>query len=215
MSQIVSFENYTPPPRFDSVAWSEVRIEQSDTATLSTTATIWTQIDVVALSPIDPDPAAPATRSFTTDQASDTPDLWYRVVFADGTGNTSLPSVPVQNLEFPVAAYATVDELFRILKVRTPTADQTAAAQGDLDTATIEINHEIDLATDAAALTAEQLELVKGVCLDRAADLWRHRESAPGILGVVDEAMPTTPGRYSWERYAARLSVLKDQWGIA
>jgi hypothetical protein len=214
MSQVVSFEDYTPPARFDAVPWSEVRIEQSDTSTLSD-ATVWTQIDVIALSPLDVDPANPQTRNFTTDQASDTPDLWYRVIFADGSGNTTLPSVPVQNLEFPVAAYATVADLFRVLKVRDPSADQTTAAQGDLDTATIEINAEIDKASDSPALTAEQLELVKGVCIDRAADLWRHRESAPGILGVVDEAVPSTFGRYSWERYAQRLSPLKEQWGIA
>ena len=112
-------------------------------------------------------------------------------------------------------AYATTTELFRLLKKSSPSAEQTAAAQGDLDTATIEIDAEIDLADDAPALTTEQLELVKGVCLDRAADLWRHRESAPGILGVVDEAMPTSFGRYSWERYAQRLSPIKNQWGLA
>lgn len=111
-------------------------------------------------------------------------------------------------------AYATTTDLFRVLKIRTPSSDQTTAAQGDLDTATIEIDSEIDLST-GVTLTTEQLELVKGVCIDRAADLWRHRESVPGILGVVDEAVPSVPGRYSWARYAARLSVIKDQWGIA
>ena len=35
------------------------------------------------------------------------------------------------------------------------------------------------------------------------------------VLGVVDELQSTTPGRYSWNRYAARLSPVKDQWGIA
>lgn len=112
-------------------------------------------------------------------------------------------------------AYATTDELFRILKVRTPTTDQTTAAQGDLDTASIEIDAELDWASGHATATSEQLELFKGVCLDRAADLWRHRETAAGILGITDETVPTTPGRYSWARYAARLSVAKDQWGVA
>jgi hypothetical protein len=214
MSQIVSFEDYTPPARFDAIAWTEVRIEQSDTTTLSD-ATIWTQIDVIALTPLDPDPSDPLSRSFTTNQASDTPNLWYRVIFADAGNNTSLPSVPVENLESPVAAYATVSDLFRVLKVRTPTADQREAAQGDLDTATLEINAEIDWASDHLPATAEELELFKGVCIDRAADLWRHRESAPGILGVVDEAVPTSFGRYSWERYAQRLSTAKARWGVA
>lgn len=114
-----------------------------------------------------------------------------------------------------MAAYASTDELFRILKVRNATQDQIDAAQGDLDTATIEINAEIDWADDHAAATTEQLELFKGVCIDRAADLWRHRESAPGILGVVDEAVPASFGRYSWERYAQRLSPEKSRWGMA
>jgi hypothetical protein len=115
-------------------------------------------------------------------------------------------------------AYATTDELFRIIKVGnrvTPSAAQIVAAQGDLDAATIEIDAELDWAIDHAPATTEQLELFKGVCLDRAADLWRHRESAPGILGVVDEAVPATFGRYSWNRYAERLAPAKDQFGIA
>jgi hypothetical protein len=114
-----------------------------------------------------------------------------------------------------VTSYATTADLFRILKIKTPTPDQTLAAQGDLDTATIEINAEIDHSPAGPALTTQGLELCKGVCIDRAADLWRHRESAPGILGVVDEAVPSSFGRYSWERYAQRLSPLKEQWGIA
>lgn len=112
-------------------------------------------------------------------------------------------------------AYATTADLFRVLRVNSPTPAQTVAAQGDIDTATIEINGEMDWKTDHVPADTQELELLKGVCIDRAADLWRHRESAPGILGIVDETVSTTPGRYSWARYAARLSVLKDQWGLA
>jgi hypothetical protein len=127
-------------------------------------------------------------------------------------GNVTVVDDPFPDV---FTAYATTDELFRILKVRDATAAQIAAAQGDLDTATIEINSEIDWPDDHDPATTQQLELFKGVCIDRAADLWRHRESAPGILGVVDEAVPSTFGRYSWERYAQRLSPEKEQWGIA
>jgi len=112
-------------------------------------------------------------------------------------------------------AYATTDELFRVLKVRTPSDDQTAAAQGDLDTATIEIDAELDWASGHAAATTEQLELLKGVCIDRAADLWRHRESVPGLLGTGEELAVPGTGRYSFARYVTRLAVFKDQWGIA
>ncbi len=115
----------------------------------------------------------------------------------------------------PFVAYATTADLFRVIRINSPTAAQVIAAQGDLDTASLEINAELDWADDHADPTPQQLELMKGVCIDRAADLWRHRESAAGILGIVDESIPTTPGRYSWARYVARLSVLKDQWGVA
>lgn len=111
--------------------------------------------------------------------------------------------------------YATTDELLAVLKVRQPTAAQIVSAQGVIDTATIEINAEIDLSATHDPLTAEQLELCNGVCIDRAADLWRHTQSQPGILGITDEGIPSVPGRYSFARYTARLSVLKDQWGIA
>ncbi len=128
------------------------------------------------------------------------------------TGNVTVVADP-----FPDAfvTYATTADLFRVIRINSPTAAQVIAAQGDLDTASIEINAEIDWADDHVDATTQQLELMKGVCIDRAADLWRHRESAAGILGIVDESIPTTPGRYSWARYVARLSVLKDQWGVA
>jgi hypothetical protein len=73
---------------------------------------------------------------------------------------------------------------------------------------------EIDL-VDPGDLSESDVALCASVNLDRAADLWRHTESAPGILGVVDEAVPSTFGRYSWERYGQRLSTVKQQWGIA
>jgi hypothetical protein len=203
---VVSFTRYTPPARYDDESWTQVEIQEATTATGT-----WATIDTQDIVPVDSDPADPEPHNFTTSLATG-PDLWYRLIYLDAAAGQSAPTVPVLNSA--VTSYATTDDLFRVLKIRTPDPDQTAAAQGDLDTATIEINDEIDFAAPSL-LTAEQQELCRGVCIDRAADLWRHRESAPGILGVVDEAVPSTFGRYSWERYAQRLSPLKEQWGIA
>ncbi len=205
---VVSFTDYEPPARFDSIPWTQARIDQADASTGP-----WVTIDTITFAVPDPDPATPQERSFTTPFGT-APDLWYQVTFVDDAANVSTATDPVQN-SIAGGAYATTSDLFRILKVRTPTDAQEDAAQGDLDTATLEINAEIDFSATHAPLTAEQRELVKGVCIDRAADLWRHRESAPGILGVVDEGVPSTPGRYSFARYTARLSDLKDQWGVA
>lgn len=213
MSQIVSFANYTPPARYDDLPWTDVQIEESDTTALPDDTTIWTLIEQQALSPLDTDPADPESRNITTALASDTPDLWYRLIWVDASLATSSPTVPVQN--GTTTPYASTDELFRILSKKNPSAEQIAAAEGDLTIATLEINAEIDWADDHPPMTSEERELCRDVCLNRAADLWRHRESAPGILGVVDESAPTTPGRYSWARYVARLSDLKDGWGIA
>ncbi len=211
MTQIVSFVGYTPPQRFDTLPWTDVQIEEaaSDTGT-------WTIIDTLALSPVDSDPADPQARSFTTANGTAT-DQWYRISFVDAALRLSEPTEPVQNVPGnapPVVAYVTATELFRILKVRTPTTEQTAAADRVILTASGEIDREIDRDT-TAALETWQLDLAKTVCLDRAADLWRHTESVPGIVGIPDEAMPSTFGRYSWNRYAERLAPIKARWGLA
>lgn len=209
MTEVVSFSDYTPPARYDSVQWTQAQIEESDAFDGT-----WATIDTITFGTPDPDPADPEERSFTTPNGT-APNLWYRVLFLDDAAGASMPTTPFQNTGIASQPYATTDEFFRIIKKTNPSEDQIEAAQGDLDTATLEINSELDWADDHAPPTSDQLELLKGVCLDRAADLWRHRESAPGILGVVDEGVPSSPGRYSFARYTARLSVLKDQWGVA
>ena len=213
MSEVISFDDILPAARFDGNPWTGAQIGEAEAFDGP-----WTVIDTIVAADWEPagpdaDPADPQERSFTTPNGT-APDLWYRVIFLDDAAGQSMPTTPVHNTGSQSAPYATTDDLFRILKVRAPSADQIVAAQGDLDTATIEINKEIDLSDDHAPLTAEELELCRGVCIDRAADLWRHRESAPGILGIVDESSPPTTGRYSFARYIARLSVIKDRWGV-
>jgi hypothetical protein len=212
MSIVVSFVGWTPPERFDGNPWTDAQIEEAPDPTDGP----WTLIDTIALSPLDADPTDPVLRSLTTSNGT-TADQWYRVIFVDASSGTSEPTTPVQNTGSQIAPFATVDELARILKlgVRGPlTEDQEEALQRVLMTAAGEIRHEIDLADDTS-LDAWELDLCTQVNLDRAADLWRHTESQPGILGVVDEASQPTFGRYSWARYAARLSPIKDQWGVA
>jgi hypothetical protein len=111
--------------------------------------------------------------------------------------------------------YVDTTELFRVLKVRNATTEQTTAAERVLLVATGEINAEVDLADGDTLDEDWQQALLESVCLDRAADLWRHTESIPGVLGALDEALAAPVLRYSWERYAQRLAPLKDQWGLA
>jgi len=106
MGQIVSFEGYKPPDRFDATAWTQVQIEEAPASTGA-----WTVIDTLTLDPVDTDPSHPATRSFTTVNGTG-PGLWYRVVFLDATGGRSSPTMPVRNSDAgPPARFATADDL--------------------------------------------------------------------------------------------------------
>ncbi len=208
MSTILTFPSYTPPARNDDEPWTEALVQQADTSDGS-----YTLIDTLTLDPVDSDPTQPQVRHLTTYEASDTPGKWYRIVWQDALAHQSLPTAPIQTLNNDVTPFTDATELFRVLRVRQPSQDQTDAANRVILVAAQEIMSEIDLSS--LELTAGDVAVCQSVNLDRAADLWRHTESAPGVLGVVDEFASSTPGRYSWARYAARLSVVKDKWGIA
>lgn len=207
MSQVVTFESFQPSDRFDNVPWSAAEVYEGATVTGP-----WVLIDTIALNPVDVDPAHPAFRNLTTSAASETDGLWYQLVFIDGSGNIGQPTTPIQNLASAATPYATVEELARILKIRAPSDAQTAAMRRVLAAAASEIDDELGLTTPHTAPTA----LVVQVNLDRAADLWRHTESIPGITGLLgDDGTVPVPGRYSWERYAQRLANQKATWGLA
>jgi len=212
MSQVITFEDYLPSPRYDSLPWTTITIEEGPTDIGP-----WTVIDTQPLDPVDTDPANPIVRNFTTDLASDLPDLWYRVVFFDASLDESQPTVPVQNTTPTTGApYTSVAELQRILKIREPSTAQRAALERVIIAAAREIDAELDRdPLVGPPLSGSDLALCAQVNLDRAADLWRHTESAPGVLGVMDEMVAMQPGRYSWNRYAERLSPLKSRFGFA
>lgn len=115
-----------------------------------------------------------------------------------------------------MAAYATADELARTLKLRNPTAEQTAAMERVLTMATVEINAEIgrpEVADDPIA--GDDLALVEQVCLQRAAELWGLQEWPLGLAGVGGELPATTLARNSWQKYSFTLAPLRREWGIA
>lgn len=89
MSYVVTLGAFTPPPRYDSLAWTKVRVEESTSPTGS-----WTLIDTITLSPVDADPSLPAQRSVTTEEATLVAG-WYRIQFEDLNGDFSPYSDPV------------------------------------------------------------------------------------------------------------------------
>lgn len=206
---VVSFVDYTPTPRFDGNPWTTVRLQESDSTTLSD-LTVWTTIETFTLSPVDADPENPVARSFTTEDASAVAERWYRLVFVDGTGDEQQPTDPVQNVIF--SAYASVLELARVLKIRTPSDEQEAAMRKVLTAAAGEINSEIDLPADTY-LEGWQLALASEVNLERAVEHWRQQEAPFGLIETTLGASFTA--RDSWQRHANKLAPLKQQWGFA
>lgn len=209
MSQVVSFEDYLPAPRYDSLPWTEVQIEEG-----TTVSGPWTLIDTQSITPVDADPSLPAYRSFTTENASDDADLWYRLTFYDANGDFGLPTFPVQNTADDRPIYGSVTELAQILKVRA--SDRAAALRRVLESASIEIDSEIGTAdiTGTEVPYGAPPALVVEVCLERAVEHWKQEQQPWGIVGLGDLAAAYTP-RDTWDRHAHKLSPLKASWGIA
>ena len=111
--------------------------------------------------------------------------------------------------------YTDTTELARILKIRTPSAEQTVAMQRVIDVAEGEIDAEIDLADDADPLAGWQLALAAEVNLERAVEHWRQQEAPFGLIGLGPELPAERTARDSWDRHAHKLAPLKAQWGLA
>ncbi len=207
MGEVVSFVGYRPPERFDSLPWTEVRIEEAATETGT-----YAELETIALSPLDVDPSNPAARSFTT-QLGTAVDYWYRVIFADADGDVSQPTTPVQNTAGSTVTsdvYGTTAELARILKLRAPTPDQNAALERVLTAASGEVNSEIDRSD---SLAPWMVMLATEVTLERAVEHWQQEEVP---YGIWENALgPVVVGRDTWDRHALKLAPLKQNWGFA
>jgi len=115
---VITFEDYTPPPKYDGIAWSEIHIQES-----ASESGPWTEIDVQSLSPVDADPTEPMARSFTTDQAT-LPNGWYQIIFRDPAASTALPTTPVQNVPDETMPYLpTLADIGAIMRARTKTVN--------------------------------------------------------------------------------------------
>ncbi len=210
MTVVVTFERFKPPDRFDAIPWSEVRIEEA-----SSEAGSFAQIDAQALTPVDPDPTAPAFRSFTTADGT-AAEQWYRVIFADGNGDTSTPTTALQNLAIAGVsvdeAYATTSELAQIISVNEP------ANHDALERVLLAAAGEIVTETGRSDFAGWELSLVQQVNLARAEELWKQMKAPWGVIltsGPAAEFGPARIARDTFERHAITLSPLKVTWGIA
>lgn len=210
---VVTFRDYVPPARYDEptpIAWTEARIEEGESVTGP-----WVELETITLDPVDADPTDPAVRNFTTELASDTAGLWYRVVFVDADGDEAQPTQAIQNTA-TFSTYATVDELARLLKIRAPSSEQTVALERVLTTAAGEINAEVGR-TEDNPLTGWELSLAAQVNLERAVEHWQQQEVtfAFGLTGVGTDIGATHIARDTWQRHAHKLAPLKEEFGFA
>lgn len=80
--RVVSFTDLEPTPRFDSVPWTQVTVEESDKSDGP-----WTLLATINLIPVDADPSEPASRSVTVANAT-LDSGWYQITFLDDAGNS-------------------------------------------------------------------------------------------------------------------------------
>lgn len=80
MTYVRSFDDFTPPARFDGVAFTTALIQEAPDVAGSPGT--FSTIDTKTLSPVDADPARPATRDFTTSLAT-LAIGWYRIIWRD------------------------------------------------------------------------------------------------------------------------------------
>ena len=77
MPYVRSLEGFAPPKRYDGLPFTQALIQEA-----ATSAGPWTTLETKTLSPVDADPANPATRSFTTALATLAAG-WYRILWRD------------------------------------------------------------------------------------------------------------------------------------
>jgi hypothetical protein len=207
MATVVTFLDYTPPERADSISWASVEIYESDTVDGT-----YTLIDTIALV-ADPDPLNPAPRDFTTILGTGE-DLWYKVRFLDASSGTSEYTDPVQNVSEDLEAtpYATVEELARHLSIRSPTAEQEVILERVLTAAAFEIDAELGR---YGTFGSPYPDLVVQVNIERAEEHWRQLEAPFGLIALGVDVPAERTGQNSWERHALKLAPLKQTWGLA
>ena len=110
--------------------------------------------------------------------------------------------------------YSTVDELFRLVRIPTPTPEQLAAGERVLDAASGEVDSEIGRADTDPPLDGWQLALAEEVTVERAVEHWQQGQSPFGVIGFGTD-VPIHTGQNSWRRHKLKLLPLKRSFGVA
>jgi hypothetical protein len=148
----------------------------------------------------------------------------YTLLYDDDGGTAALGHTAIEELTISSSypddvvsgdSYVDTDELFRVLQIRQPTADQITAGERCLVAASFEIDQEIDFEADADALGGGALALAREVCLERAVEHWRQGGAPFGLVGFGADSGAAFVARDTWDRHAFKLAPIKQQWGFA
>jgi hypothetical protein len=193
---VVTFEDFTPPPKFDGIPWNSIHIEESIGSSGP-----WTEIDVQPLSPLDSNPTEPMARAFTTDQAT-LPNGWYQIIFHDPAASTAVPTVPIQNIPSETMPYLpTLADIGALMRARTVTVmgDEVGTFNEDTRPTGEEVNRLIVQAAD---------DVMAGFDVDIPPGAYRYAKQAIIYrtamlveLGYWPEQINT--GRSPYPQYAA------------
>ena len=110
-------------------------------------------------------------------------------------------------------AYATIDELAAVLRIRV-TPENTDALTACVDAASAEIDQAMDRTDPASSLPVDEAPLANRVCLVRGVEWWKSNDAAFGVIGSTDTGALQAP-RNTFARHAAELIPLKQQWGVS
>lgn len=174
---VVTLTDYEPNERFDANPWTQARVEGATAAEGPFTA-----IETIDLDPVDSDPTNPATRNFTTTQA--TTESWFRVVFIDADGNEDA----TEPVSFAPGTFASVQDVEVRIGRDLDDAEQALADYVLRATTALiaeELNHDADW---VAALTPVPPTFA-AVCVTRAVDA----VSNPSVVQATTESL----GAYS------------------
>lgn len=187
---IVTFEDYTPLPRYDGLPWTHVKIEEAPES-----GGPWTLIDTINFADPDADPVHPKTRNFTTNEAT-LEDGWYRVTFLDQGNNAANPTPSVHRSQSEDYA-PTVAQVARHLLSRT--RDRWGNEAGTFTASTRPTDTQVlALIQDAITKVADEVgDEIPVELFDDAADVVAERVAMQIELDYYSDQVNTNRSPYS------------------
>lgn len=220
MTFVRSFDDFTPPARFDSIAFTTALIQEAATA-----AGAYATIDTKPLTPIDANPAQPAARDLTTSLAV-LASGWYRIVWVDSTGAQFITD-PVPYPAGAATDLCTLSEVRERRGTRPNDVDQDPLVQRVIASVSAAITEEYErefTPTAAATRTFEHDPADNGLLSVTPFDL----RTITQLRVDVDAASPTTltsgdyrlgprpskHGTYNTLRFRPTMIFTSTIWGI-